>query len=238
MNKDDLNEKIHDQVFKYIAQQRMDEISNDYPSDDVLAKNIEFSPKFEKEMSAYFIKLNRKEKNKRRRRVLVKVAAIIVVFLFISIAIIYNVEALRVPVLNFINNIGQKSTTINLVDANADYNSIIDQIHGLYLPIYLPDSYKVKSIDNSDSFYTVIFENENAKDVIIFNHLSEGTTVTVDSENAQVEQIQLNGGVAQIYSKEGHITFVFSYNNNDFMIQGYISKQDIMKMAQSLKFFK
>ena len=58
----------------------------------------------------------------------------------------------------------------------------------------------------------------------------------VDTENADIVQITVNGTMAQFYSKNGQNTLIFEYDKNAFILDGMISKDELIKIAESMKY--
>jgi hypothetical protein len=233
MKKDELTENLYDEIYKYAAAQRMDELAGEYPSDDELG-DIKLSPQFKKKMGRYFKRLRRQNNRSRNRKIALRIAAGIIVLLLVSTTVVFSVEAFRLPVLNLLRNIGKESTTIYVKEGDADYSSVADKIHGLYLPSYIPDSYSIKVIINSANNKRVTYE-DTANRSINFMYLLYNTTLGIDSENAQEKQVPVNGEDAQLYIKGDYGTLIFSFKDQQFVLQGHLSEQEIIKMAESLK---
>jgi hypothetical protein len=236
MKERELNEKIFDQILKYTAEKQVENIANEF-FDNELEPEISYSSGFVKEMNNFFRKNRRKDRTIHIKRIILKSAVAIFIFLIISVAVIFNVEALRVPFLNFFEHPGQQSTKIETKDQNTNYDLFVDQIHGMYLPAYLPDSYSIQSIDKTGQNTIAIFKKYDNR-IINFQNIPEGTIANIDNENAQTEHISVNGEDAQLFIKNDKYTLVFRFENNVYMLSGTISKNDILKVAGSLIFYK
>ena len=234
MNKYELNEQIFDQVLKYVAEEKMENMAKDFPSKDELDSKIMLSSEFKKNMERFIKKLKHKERTLNFGKRFLKVGVIAVACMLVCFTAVYNVEALRVPFLNFFNNINQQSTTIHVQDDENLYSSFGDQIKGLYLPDYIPELYKVKSINRVDKNYNVLFKNSDGL-TIELRAMAGGSSAGVDSENADAIQIIVNGEQAQYYSKNGDNILIFEYDANAFLLDGPISKEELIKIAESMK---
>jgi hypothetical protein len=236
MSNNDLNNKIFDDLISYACEKRMNEaIPNELPTDDEIDKEISMSPEFTKRMELYFKKSKQKYHSVRIRKIILKVVAAVVVLLIVSTTIVFSVDALRVPVLNFFNDINKTSATIHVNDAKVNYDAFSNQIKGLYLPNCIPEDYTVKSINGLTEFYTVTFENPDGS-MIRLVKLSEGDAVGVDSENANAKQITVNNEPAEFYNKDGTDTLVFKYDKKAFTLTGIISIDESVRIAESLEY--
>lgn len=237
MNKDELNEKVFDQFLKYAAEQSIDKMAQKFPSDEELKRTITFSPEFEKRMQDFFKKAKRKDMAEANRKKLIKIVVPAAVFIVICFTVVSNVEALRVPILNFFDNISKQSTSIEIQDNQDYYSAFSDQIKGLYLPEYIPATYKIKSIDKASNIYTVHFENDSGG-YIDFSSLKSGSFAGIDSESADSEKLTVNGQSAQLFIKNNLTTLVFEYDQNAFMVDGILPESELIKIAESIKYRK
>lgn len=235
MDKHELNEQLFDQILKYAIEKRMDGMANDFPSDNELEREITLSSGFQKRMIAFFKKLKYKESFLSFRKKSMKAGIIAAASFIICFSVVSNVDALRVPFLNFFNDINKQSTTIRVNDGDGLYSSFGDQIKGLYLPNYIPELYKVKSINKADNNYIVTFVNSDGEIIKLRSMIGE-STLGVDTENAEIMQLTVNGGIAQFYSKNGKNTLIFEYDNNAYVLDGLIPKDELIKIAESMKY--
>jgi hypothetical protein len=61
MNRHELNNQMLDQVLKYIADEKMDSMAKEFPSEEKLESEISFDDKFQKRMNNYFKKVKYKD---------------------------------------------------------------------------------------------------------------------------------------------------------------------------------
>ncbi len=237
MNSDELNEKLFDELLAHAAELSMENIAKEFPSNEELKKVVTFSPKYEKRMQSIIKKTKRIDQAEVIRKKFLRVGIPVAVSLVICFTVVSNVEALRVPVLNFFNSIGNQSTTIQIQNNVNNYENFADQIKGLYLPEFVPDTYKLKSIDKNDSTYLIEFNNGNGGFIQLQN-LTNEYSAGIDNENSGIEKITVNGEPAQLFVKNNITTLIFEYDQNAFRIMSTIPKDDIILMAQSMSYQK
>jgi hypothetical protein len=236
MNKQELNEKVFDEMLIFAAEKSADDLASSLPSDEELAKQVTFSPEFEKRMSDFFRNVERKQRNRQIRRTLIKVGIAACIALAVMSSLVMSVEAFRVPFLNLFSRSDDKSVTVKVEDKIANYDAFADQIKGLYLPSYIPDTYSVSEVLNPGNSYIVIFENSDGARIDLTALLS-GSSTGIDNENAVIENILINDEEAQYYSSNGVNNLIFKYDQNVFALRAQIPKDEMVKMAESLKYW-
>ncbi len=236
MKQSELNNKIFDQVLQYAAEKEIDDLCSDLPSEEDLKSKITFSPSFENKMDRLFKYERRKQSYKRFGKSALRVAAVIFVLLAASTTVIFSVEAFRVPFLNLFSVTKKDSTTINVENKTVDYKAFSEQAKGLFLPSYIPEGYTVKSVAKFGPVYEVSFADSKGN-IISLKKLPGGTSLGVDSENAKVENITINNAQAQYYEKGDIHNLVFKLNENAYFLTGYLSQNEMIHIAESMKLY-
>lgn len=237
MNKGELNEKIFDEIIKYATANEVNRIANDLPSEKELAAKYTFTQEFDNKMQLLFEQQKNSEVKAGKRKTILKIAAIIFIFLAVSTITIANVDAFRVHVLNLFSEMGDRSTTIYIDDTETSYDTILSEDQGLYLPTYIPEGFMVVSVDKFNDYYLITYKNA-AETVIELERLPSGSSVGLDIEKAQIEQIVINNELAQYFLKNEVGNLIFKYKENAFLISATISKNELVKMAESMEFRK
>lgn len=228
-------EIIFDKIIKYAAVKQGDKLAHETPSEKELAAKYTFSCEFEEKMQGLFVRQKRYERNVRLVRTAIKIAAAIFISLSVSAIAVMSVEAWRVRVLNFISEISGKSTTIQIYGRETDYDRFLTEAREIHLPTYIPDEYKTESIEKVDDFYLVTYKNYMG-DMLELIRLPIGASIGIDSEDAFTEQIIVNGQPA-LYSLKNEIgNLFFKYNENAFLISGQLTKEELTKIAESMKY--
>jgi hypothetical protein len=232
----DKYDDIFDQMLKYAAKQRMEDLAIEFPLDDEFNRYHSYSSEFSSNMVSFIKKAKKRGRAFRVRRVILQCAIIAVIFIAVSTVVIYNVEAFRVPFLNMFNQNNDESITINIKDEKANYESFGDKISGMNLPTYIPDGYRVDSIDLADTMYIVVYCNDNGDEVVL-QSLYEGNSVLVDNEDAVSKDITVNNESAQFFDKNGMRTLIYEFNNNYFLLNGIISENELFNIAESMEYY-
>ena len=238
MNKREItHDEVFDELIKHAAARHLEKIADELPSEKEPAAKYTFSRRFEEKMQRLFARQRRLERHARIRRTVAKIAAVIIIFLAISAVTVWSVDAWRVNVLNFITEVGKKSTTIRFEGGETADSHFLHENRGIYLPTYIPDDYIPESIEKVGEVYFVVYVND-AGEIIELMRLSGSTTVGIDSENAYTEQFLVNDEHAQYYFKNETGTLLFKYNENAFLVSGLITKDELIRMAESVQYIK
>jgi hypothetical protein len=175
------------------------------------------------------------------------------VFLFVTVA---NVQALRVRVLNLLVDIQPQYTSFRLngdeatakESAGNSPNSVKSaagsagagdlQIgwSNAYVPTYVPDGYQVSSIDNKTLIKKIVFQNPAKDSTINYMEFSEDSNLAVDTENAVVKPVNINGNKGRLIEKNSLVTAVWAMDNRMFLVQAPLSAETVLKIAEGVKY--
>lgn len=187
----------------------------------------DFSEAHKVKMEKLFARERRKLRIKRVLTYTARIAAIFVIVATVSGLAIFRVDALRVRFLNIFSNTNPTNTDVVFREGEA-YT-----VGNISLE-YIPDGFeleKEKVVDemsllkfrNRDEFFEILIRNSNC-------HLS------IDTENADVEMVNLNGHEA-FYTKKDDTNILAGYiGDNTISLIGNIDKNTLCKIYQKIKF--
>lgn len=200
------------------------------PTDEEL-KDITFSETFEKKMQklisaqkkSYFYLINTVGKR----------VAIIVLAIMISLtATTFGVKAIRETVIEFITETFAKFTNI-IVQSDDPDNTHVELVKSE--PQYIPDGYTVDTILDSGGMYRIIYNNEEGVPINYNQKISFRTVLNINTEDVDYEEININSLDGIKYVKNGINTVVFADDTYMYTINGQVSFDEIIKMAESIK---
>lgn len=223
-----------DRLLEYAASRQLEALADAHPLERTDLH--QFSPGFEQKMQLLFAREEKSRRLSTFKKRAVQIAAAILIFILLSGLTILSVEAWRVRVLNYIIDINEKYTGFLIDDVSID-RSQFPETPGMHLPSYIPDGYTLEKIETSGSFYVVTYENEGG-DLIILQGLTSGSSVGIDSEDAYHEQLFVNDELAYYYFKNDYSTLLFGYKENKFLLGGLISRDEIIRMAESMEYIE
>lgn len=206
------------------------------PTDEELS-GITFSEEFERKMQKL---INRQKKfyyywfNTVGKRV----AAIILVLLLSLTTITFSVRALREPVIRFIVETFEKFSSVVFVNDKSE-NDVIettDFVLNVIVPTYIPKGYEFESEFNDDVAYQSVYTNKNKSSTIMYmQRINDESIVQTNTENVVYENILVNNYPAIYYSNKGTNTIVISGEQYIFTVEGTIEKEELIKIAESIK---
>lgn len=197
---------------------------------DIEYPEVSFSPEHEKRMA----KLFKKERRKLTLRKISKLSKIAACFLLAVTALgsvcILSVEAWRERAMNFIEDISGKYSSVDFGNENSYYGE-----NGVVVG-YLIEGMELVDDQSSKTRINLRFEKEN----LYYTFSSDGLNATrrYDTEDAVVENTEVNGYKAIFISEDGEYILVWSDNIFVYSITGNIPKEIIFKIAQSVTFVK
>ena len=148
-------------------------------------------------------------KNAHRRKILVQVASIILALLIGISVMTVSVKGLYEKLWEFLSNIGNPSYSLIVTSDNGDENSLLGY-RGQYIPTWIPDGYKIVSVDNNDSCCTIEIKNKSGNLISFSEYFkADKTKFNLDKENFdKYEEHTINGKYIILAAKNNITTVV------------------------------
>ncbi len=162
------------------------------------------------------------------RRASFTVAAVVLILLAVFIPL--TSTAARAQISELIVSITSRFTNYTLFDPEGWY----DTPHMKYRPGYVPEGYTLVEDFDSGGIIDLYYENAEGQ---YFNVgiTVEGGTVQVDTENAEIEPIIIQGVEGTILTKQDRTHIIWTTNERIFEVVGTINRDEIIKIAESLQ---
>lgn len=214
------------------AQLSEDEETNLYKSDSEMTELHSFSTDHKTKMRQIFSLAEKKDRSNRRKLRLVRTAAGIGIIFFISAATIANVEAFRVPFINFFTEIKEKSSILG-VDTELKYS--LTKVLVEYEPTYVPDGFSVDFIKETHDMYIIQYINDDIGKWYCVNFKKNASSVAIDTEGGSTETMEREGRTYTVIKKgEGDIKVVMYKDGHQYQVSGNIEYQIIMEILESI----
>jgi hypothetical protein len=238
MKKNELNDSLFDQVLKYVADSEMEHVADSYPSEEELDALVSFSPAFEKRMKKFFRLKRWDARTSFQPKAMMKVGAAAVLFLVFSAVVVFNVDALRQPVMNMFVEWGNESAKIQVGQVTADYSAISDQLSDVYLPEYLPEGFSAGSLTRAEDSFRMEYLNANGTRMV-FQSYHPGNNADIKLEGVQAQEITVNDEPALLLVASDQYTLIFRYDGHDFAlsISAPVDREELFDTAASLKYW-
>lgn len=239
-----LNEGYENALFHLVMNDAAEEEGKQYfEENETLNANQKNSPSAEN--IKRFTKLldSQLKKKKKFGRVhhfsaLNKAAVAVLAIFFTFSSMMVTVQAFRLSVLNFLISIEPKYTSYELQDDNqsGDNEKLIVNWTNSYVPGYMPEGYEVTEMSSSDSLKKIVLENADSTKIIYTEYESD-SSLSVDTEDASlIETIKINGHDGTLSEKDLTTTVVWKMAGHLFVVQGQISTDEAIKIAENVKF--
>ncbi|MGO1818897.1 MAG: DUF4367 domain-containing protein [Senegalia sp. (in: firmicutes)] len=236
MDLNDKEELLHKTLYSYIGYNNVEKINDDISDNTEDIKLIEVPESLDKWFVEFNNDLERKQtKNKYKKNfknILSKVA-IIFLILFISIATLtVTVDAFRVRLFNTIIKNTEKYLDIE-VNEESQTNNIEQNIDGFYELEYIPNGFELNYVEDLGDTKIVNYIN-NKNEEILFNQSPNGTNFQLDSEDAEIKEVDIMGSEGIIIKKEDRTTLFWNNEEYSFYLLSTINEKELISMAKSL----
>lgn len=244
----ELNEQYEDALFRLVMNDAAEKEGKLFFEENERLKDDPANLPSQKDVDRFAglvdLHLKTAEKNRRNHRtsrIFTRAAAAMLALVVMFSAMMLTVRAFRIQVLNFLISIEPKFTSFQLKDSNDNQNNgqLIVNWTNAYVPTYIPEGYEASSISYSDSAKKIIFTKREDDSSIIYTEYNSKNSIAVDTENASlVETVKINGQDGTLSVKDSTTSVVWAMDNHLFTIQGQLSTDEAIKMAEGVKFIK
>ena len=144
------------------------------------------------------------------------------------------VPAIRARVLELIMSPHKEYTKLQLVENPALAFDVPEGWSGDFFLSVIPDGFSFAELHNEPHGNTVVFEGINGR-ILIFDELDASTTVHLDTEDAQNEHTFINGHVALLSEKDGHVYISWSQDDKLFIIMHDGEREEALAVATNVR---
>lgn len=193
----------------------------------------EFSERHNKQMKRLFKMAERVERKAAKRRRAYQAAAGIAVFLCFGTFAVTQVEAVRIPVVQFLIEVKEKYTATGSQKENS--LNLSEKFVG-HEPTYVPKGYVVVDVKESKSGFQVKYEAAEGDSWYRFYYFSNMASANFDSEEGVVSEININGNSALLIQKSDEIRISINTGTERFYLNGVLPYEEAVKIMESIKF--
>ena len=174
-----------------------------------------------------------KRRRKRRVTYLLRTAAVVALIACISVPLAFTADASRAAVANFLIQNFDKFSRITY-DINNNAGPPIGWTSEYY-PQWLPEGYQFDELQ-IDSKRQEIWFKDSSGYLLYFSVLPQNEDLLIDTEDTICSEMSFNGYSGRLYIKEDKRTATVAIftPSNTIYIQGHLSKEDIIKIANNI----
>ena len=148
---------------------------------------------------------------------------------------VFGVKAFREPAVNFIMNTYEKFSVMIFGNDQEQPDKFPVNIEEYYEPAFLPEGFELKSSEDARKFYQLEYGNNEGDLVYCSQFVIKTNRITVNTEGADFEYIEVNGHTGIYFSNEGYQYLVWNDERYGFNVNGTVSKELILEIADSLR---
>ena len=226
-DKNDIFEKVEDMMYAEAAEIA---VGVEDEKNTLIFDEFEFSKEHEEKMKKLFRREKRRGVIKRISKHSKGFAAGVVAVVVVSGVAVFSVEAWRTKVVNFVLNDKTTHTEISFVE-----NSETVIAGDVYFK-YIPEGFEVIEEDVSRTSTDIIFHDGTTK--IGYQKALISIEKSIDTENAIVKDVTINGMEGIVSKKDNKIILVWHDEEYVYTITSSgenrpISEEEIIKIAQN-----
>jgi hypothetical protein len=227
-----LDEKKSDYLLELALEEQLENDEDMRHWEQLEQENLphEFSEQHKKRMRKIFRKAKRIEFYKEHRKRIVKIAASFLVIICASVITVTQVEAFRMPLLDFFYQVKEKSTFFGV---SADSGGKLTKNFQEYEPTYKPEGFVVTEVHEEEKKFYLIYENEKGS-MYKFYYFKKFKDFALDTEDAIISDIEINGNKASIIKEESETRVIMYEENSLFFLGGTLSSEEAYKIMESI----
>lgn len=203
------------------------------PSEDELPEH-EFSKKFERQIKKLIRAQRRPSWLNGFISATKRVAVVALVILTVSFSCLMCVEAYRERFIEVITEIFEDLTRFSFSTPNTDVPELGELIFD-----YLPDgmSEVIREEDAQTCVRLIYFEDKEGRRIVIEQNIIASetqSTLIVDTEDAEMSTVSINGYDATLIVKGNHTTLMWEDVDSVMLVSGDFSPEEIFKIAKGI----
>lgn len=227
MEKNEYEEKAFENLLRYafsIAGKQMADELEDPEEEHV------FSKEHERKMQKLFDGERKRLRKKMFYRNMKKVAVFLLLIITVSSVSVFSVEAWRLEFFRFILDVKETYTGIQFEESTVIGNSYSSEEITLE---YVPEGFHLDSRTATKNKLFLVFAKE--QEYFNFTQREPKQAISLDTENATLEKLKINGNEAYVSIKNGTNILVWHDNNKTFSVDGNIDSSELVKIAENVK---
>jgi len=241
-----LNEEYEDALFRLILNVAAEKEGRLIYEENIKSKERQENLPPQESLKRFTSLLGAKLKSAKRNhrnpgRILRRTAVAVMAVIIMCSVMMVSVDAFRLKVLNLLISIEPKYTSIQISNSDDKENrgGLIVDWKNAYVPTYIPAGYKAERVSSSATVKTINFKKEDDNSTLIYTEYSTSYGIAIDTENASIiKAIEIGGREGTLSVKDSVTSVAWIMDDRLFVIQGQAETNEIIKMAEDVKFLK
>lgn len=230
--------QLEDNFFRHIGYEYTELLCEELDATQEHWQQIQVPERMDKLIHNLVVKENRnKIRNSIAMRNLKRTAIIFLVFFGVNFFLITNVEAYRIQVMKAIVQFQSQFMSIDYVPKEEmSQDPQPDAWENLYYLSYLPKGYTMTESNHKSENVALIFYKNGEGDQIAFQQFFTQTNIQIDTENAKVTNLSVNGEDAILVEKEDFKVMTWLTDDRAIYLETHnLPYEEVLKIAESIK---
>lgn len=236
--------KLEDNFLKHIGYEYVENLCNELEEQKEEWKDIRVPESLDNWFQIFLKQeIKRKRKSNRNKAVIryLKKAAIVILFIVaVNYFLITTVEAYRIQFFKVVVSIQEKFTQIDYETNNhGNVPGVPENWSGFYYLSSLPMGYKLSEYEVHDTIAYIKYLDDRGNWILLHQYLSQ-SSLQIDSENAVVTSIIVNGEEAILLEKEANVKIIsWVQDEKAFCLETNNTKlKEMIKIVENVKIFE
>ncbi len=223
------NDELINELFDKILDEAAAQAAEDLGAAEQLPPKAELSPEHERRMENMLRRYEKREKQRRFRQCALHAACILLMACGLGAAGALSVGAGRARILNFLFDSEKPNMEIHYTQGKSDY------INDRVVLAYIPENFAMSDDYTSNMSVDIEFKEIDGGEGYFFVSISSvDASVHIDTEDAVIEKLKVNGCDGLFSSKPGLNILLWGDDNYIYTIGGNIDKNEMLKIAKNI----
>lgn len=209
-------------------------IEKDYDTDEGLQKLIKAGePKVLRHINRGYRKSRAKHFARKTIPRIANAAACLLLICYMGLTVAIAADStVRIKIMNFIMNIEERYASFGFEDS-GEFMDIPTEWEGYYYPSYIPEGMTLTNALPE----TVLYTHSDGR-YLWFDDMCDGAQGTLDTENATLDFVTINGHMALISEKEQWVSLLWNIDNRIIMLSYTGERDEAIRIAESVRMIK
>lgn len=194
-----------------------------------------FSPSFERRMEKLLRRQRRAAWREKHQKMVGRMAASAALVIGVAGVTVCSVDAFRVPVMRFVLDLTGLHSNVVIDEVGQTEQPPVSKEIKARLPRYVPAGFALEAVQEytGEGFSAQYSNGDGSFYGVRFNDVL--SNAAIDTENAEVEEICIQGFPALIAEKDGRTMISCGINGHAYYLTGYLSREDAIKILESVE---
>ena len=239
LNSKEIVQKIADLKIRLALQQEFEQevdklVAEVNPTDTGQTRQIrEMEEQVLRDIAAHTVRRTQRHEQKRRFPRCARVIAAIALLIMVSVgSAMATVHMVQIGLLKLDIQTYPERTSYGLVPSDSAMD-VPAEWQGDFYPAYIPEGFEFDRCYPNDAIYL-----DKDGRCLDFSEATYGSVTNLDTENANLSSVFINGAEATLIEKDGWAAVVWSANNRLFIVDIDGGKDDALRVATSVILIK